>query len=577
MLGASTAAQKVYINSSLKSGYVATSMLGHATTASKLKDVMEAINYDTVPITEVFRNKAAVVILDSGLDAVEKEKVLTRLYKHPIYKSLEKFREDMEDRFPDLLDIDLTKIPETERSTNSLNKKLSTLNNDLPPSVKAIKPQYLDTDGEEEEEEEEKTIQPDSNPKSAAEEELEEELPIKAKERLENKLPFQTALTELEVAEALAEYNKLVEEEEEQLYRGTPVVIEPLVPLNTGSKDRRKIGIMNDLVVDALTQYEYSPQLKVEVFEDILAGRYTIEDFITNPQRVIDFYEIEERHGDLKDEEEEEEEVKIVDPTTTTGPRPVTTSATAAGNDVASEIDSKPGDDPVELSEPQEQPLVDKPFRIEIDSGVKRWHPKSLKMFFGSVSNPDWDPELVADIKSLEFTKDEIKWFSNTVVDEYGKKIFVEKRLSDTLEEMIELIQLQYCVMRNLNKGPRFRTATVKLSDLEKIKQAAAASRQGPKIVTAPGEPPGVAPTQPQIITGDGDPVVFTISEAEANFQKAFNSRTTDLDGRPLTIPGTINHTKGIQEGPLPTYNMFAPTNYIDRRLTLRTRRKKIY
>ncbi|KAH9255593.1 hypothetical protein BASA81_006423 [Batrachochytrium salamandrivorans] len=319
MLGASTAAQKVYINSILKSGYVATSMLGKISTASKLKDVMEAINYDTVPITEIFRTKTAVVILDSAMSAEGKEETLTRLYKKLVYKSVEKYSEDMESRFPELLEIDLSKFQDTDRSATLFNNKADNLWNQLPSSIKAIKPEYVDTEEEEElgpvPKEGEKTIEADSDPKSNTEKELEEELPIKAKERLENKLPFQTALTELEVAEALVEYNKLIQEEEEQLYRGTPVVIEPLVPLNASSKDRRKIGIMNDLVVDALAQYDCSPQLKVEVFEDILAGRYTIEDFITNPQRVIDFYEIEDRHGDLKDEEEEEE-VEIVNPYT---------------------------------------------------------------------------------------------------------------------------------------------------------------------------------------------------------------------------------------------------------------------
>ncbi|KAH9259025.1 hypothetical protein BASA81_002645 [Batrachochytrium salamandrivorans] len=573
MLGASTAAQKVYINSSLKSGYVATSMTGRMSSGNKYQDVLEAINYETVPITEIFRTKAAVVILDSAKSAEDKEETLTRLYKKLVYKSVEKYNEDMESRFPELLEIDLSKFPDTERSATLFNNKADNLWNQLPSSIKAIKPEYVDTEEEEElgpvPKEGEKTIEADSDPKSNAEKELEEELPIKAGERLERELPFKKALTQLEIAKALEKYEEQEEEEQQQLYRGAPTYTEPLVPLNASAEERRKIGLMNDLVVDALDQYGYSPQLKVEVFEDILAGRYTVEDFVRDPQRVIDFYDIEDRHGDLEDEE-----VEVVDPTTTT--------ATAAGNEVASEIDSEPSDAPIEQPYVQEQELVNQPFTKEISTGVRRYHPESLMMYFGSISNPDWDTELVESIKSLDITKEQIEWYSNTVVAKYGQKIFVKERKSSSREEMNELIQLQFCAMRNLNKGTRHKTANVKLSDLEKIKQAARASQQGPRIVTAPesgdeNDAGNIAARQEPQITMSSEPVVFSVDEAEANFQRAFNNRKTDLEGRPLEIEGTLNHARHIQEGPLPTHNVFAPINYIDRKLTLRTRRKKIY
>jgi len=104
----------------------------------------------------------------------------------------------------------------------------------------------------------------------------------------------------------------------------------------------------------------------------------------------------------------------------------------------------------------------------------KRYHETSLRLFFQNSSVPNWDPVLESNIMSLDIPKREIVEMMEQVISEYGPVIHVTKRKSSTLEELNELVQLQFCVMRNLHMGPRTRTATVKLSDLENLQRVAA-------------------------------------------------------------------------------------------------------
>lgn len=109
---------------------------------------------------------------------------------------------------------------------------------------------------------------------------------------------------------------------------------------------------------------------------------------------------------------------------------------------------------------------------------IDRYHKTSLKLFFENEVYPKWDNQLEKNILSLKISKDQVIKMMDSVITQYGQKIFVYERKSDTLTELNELIQLQFCIERSLHMGPRVPTATVELSKLNQIKAAAQAQSQ---------------------------------------------------------------------------------------------------
>ncbi|KAH9244349.1 hypothetical protein BASA81_018245 [Batrachochytrium salamandrivorans] len=343
-----------------------------------------------------------------------------------------------------------------------------------------------------------------------------------------------------------------------------------MLPFNTDPELIKELGAYNDGIITTLRETAYfKPEYLQEVYEDLAARKYTAGDFITLDILASQTLDIQER-GERRLTSSREElapSLRESNPSLTPQPEVGTVSATEA-IDLTNDPPT-PGSPGAEKPYAQSQPIITQHFTKEIYSGVKRSHPQSLLLYFGSYNSPDWDPELAESIKSIELSKKEIEYYSDTVIKEYGSKIFVEKRKSSSREEMNELIQLQFCVMRNLNKGPRFRTANVKLSDLDKLKQASAASQAGPRIFS-PGAPQPVTSSEtPVVVTGE---TLLKVDEAETKFQTAFNNRTTDIDGRSLEPVGVVNRKKFVQEGPLPDASVFSPSNVMDNGLKIRTR-----
>lgn len=127
---------------------------------------------------------------------------------------------------------------------------------------------------------------------------------------------------------------------------------------------------------------------------------------------------------------------------------------------------------------------------------VNRYHPTSLQLFFGNKNTPNFDLILQADVLNLKISEEERTWYMDTIVEEFGKKMLVKKRKSTTLEEFNELIQLQFCIMRNLQTGNRYATANVKVSDLIKIANGGSKAEDQPttfvpkmkKVQLSPGD-----------------------------------------------------------------------------------------
>lgn len=163
------------------------------------------------------------------------------------------------------------------------------------------------------------------------------------------------------------------------------------------------------------------------------------------------------------------------------------------------------------------------------DVYIPRYHETSLKLYFQNSSYPAWDHVLESNILSLDISKAEITEMMDAVIREYGPRVFVMKRKGDSLEELNELVQLQFCVMRNLHLGDRSRTAQVKLSDLANLQKAAAG-----QMGAAPGAGATASPLvnfganetiQPLNLVSTGDPLVQT--KAEAQFIKDYDRLLT--------------------------------------------------
>lgn len=98
---------------------------------------------------------------------------------------------------------------------------------------------------------------------------------------------------------------------------------------------------------------------------------------------------------------------------------------------------------------------------------IKRYHPIPLLFYFSRIdSNIEWDTELYSNIMDCELSKEEIINFMENIIESVGKKIQVRVRKSETKEELNELQQLAFCLFRNLQKGTRYKTASVKVSDI---------------------------------------------------------------------------------------------------------------
>jgi glutaredoxin-related protein len=82
-----------------------------------------------------------------------------------------------------------------------------------------------------------------------------------------------------------------------------------------------------------------------------------------------------------------------------------------------------------------------------------KYHLDSILFYFGSTTRPDWDQELEVNVFKAKLKKDEIIKFSDSVIANYGSIFFVYKRKSDTIQEFHELIQLQFCYLRNLARS----------------------------------------------------------------------------------------------------------------------------
>ena len=144
------------------------------------------------------------------------------------------------------------------------------------------------------------------------------------------------------------------------------------------------------------------------------------------------------------------------------------------------------------------------------------FHKIPFTLFYGSVDNPNIDKTLYFDMEKLKITTDQLRKISLNVIADHGPKIFVNKLayggndVRKVKQEAHELIQLHFCVMRNLATGDRIPMGKVKLSDLYKIYAPLSNQPTGPDAVDQYETAKNVAPLGSDSNTLNTDAQVVT-------------------------------------------------------------------
>ncbi len=196
-----------------------------------------------------------------------------------------------------------------------------------------------------------------------------------------------------------------------------------------------------------------------------------------------------------------------------TAENPPSTAVETLSENVAMTPDSTVPPDQEPVTSPEPMP-VQQPLEASLSSGgsgpkpfKERYHPNSLQLYFGSSTYPEWDLELETSVQKLELTTKGTIMFMDDIIKQYGPKIFVSERKSETREELNELMQLQFTILRSLKKpfkGVSGQTATVKLADLIKIDRLANNGTSPPKssgLVVNPITPLPVSSSSSEIVT----------------------------------------------------------------------------
>lgn len=197
-------------------------------------------------------------------------------------------------------------------------------------------------------------------------------------------------------------------------------------------------------------------------------------DFIQNLSDVQNLTEFQRLLDDLV---EKLTPVTTTEPTTaqpqTTAEQPPQTTTEESAQAIAETVEP-PTEQIDEATKIEEQIKLEREGLRETQAKIApkfRYHPKAVTTFFESKDLPKWDTVLEANIIKNEYSTEERIEIMNDIIEEYGKKIHVKERKSDTVEELIELMEIQWCFMRNLHLGNRqAQTANVDLNQLNKIK-----------------------------------------------------------------------------------------------------------
>jgi hypothetical protein len=110
---------------------------------------------------------------------------------------------------------------------------------------------------------------------------------------------------------------------------------------------------------------------------------------------------------------------------------------------------------------------------------IPKYHLLPIKLFFDSETYPSWDLTLEKDLRSRtrDLSKEEINGIIDATIAKNGPDILVYRRKSDgDIQELIEVLELQFSLHRLLAKGPRFKMGIINLGQLEEAIKATGGS-----------------------------------------------------------------------------------------------------
>ncbi len=130
---------------------------------------------------------------------------------------------------------------------------------------------------------------------------------------------------------------------------------------------------------------------------------------------------------------------------------------------------------------------------VQFSGTGAQYHKIPITLFFGSADTPNWDLKLNNDIDSLNLGSDDCNAIMDGIISVSGPKILVYKRMSSTVQETKELLQLHFCLERKMAQGPRQPMANVPLKQLFNMYSSVSA--------------PGAQPDPEQMLVEEGERV----------------------------------------------------------------------
>jgi hypothetical protein len=164
-----------------------------------------------------------------------------------------------------------------------------------------------------------------------------------------------------------------------------------------------------------------------------------------------------------------------------------------------------------------------------------KYHINSILFYFGP--DLDYDPELLKNVYSSDMSKEEIIKGIDSIIANYGSILFAYERKSESIDEFHELIQLQFCYLRNLMRGPRVKMAAMQVSDIVNFQNSLGSQQEQ---VDPFVEANNLDQTIPQD-TVNATQVQIPENELIDKIYKEYQNSPTDVYGKPVVDVDAAN------------------------------------
>ncbi len=359
-------------------------------------------------------------------------------------------------------------------------------------------------------------------------------LPVITPETLETQPPsavsedpgLKAAELEKKQAEILAqkeEEDKLQEEEKKQAEERSEGIYSPPIMKEPASEEEEEL-------ISGPIKIAEAPGSKMEgMMQNVIDGVTTVKD-------------LQELLADKKITQVQYEELIPIARARETTPSPPPTPGPA---------DEPPPPQP-QPSDPALQPSITPTggSQAVVGPAVKNKHPPKyhlipLLLIFGSNdSTIQWDTELEANIFNSKLSAKERISYMELIIVTHGDLMLVTNRLSDTFEELNELMQMKFSIIRLLQRGERSKTAMVPISSLVNFASKIGGSglQQNPMGDEEIEEANDLVRAQQQT-TGEGveglTPKIIDVgvNEARKKLSDAYRHKLTDDNYKPIINP----------------------------------------